>query len=142
MATPQHRLSISEVRTPSGFDSRLGSNPRHPHVTGLFSEPSGFGRGFKNGLGAVNRHHGGHEDGRRQKQVRNFHHFLNRVKIKFMNQISKPHIVDLLRIFDKNRMISPRIRYASVQLEAGAFAISTPCRSVPKSEGTLSRVRS
>ena len=34
---------------------------------------------------------------------------------KFMNQISKPHIVDLLRIFDKNRMISPRIRYASVR---------------------------
>ena len=32
-----------------------------------------------------------------------------------MNQISKPHIVDLLRIFDKNRMISPRIRYASVR---------------------------
>lgn len=32
-----------------------------------------------------------------------------------MNQISKPHIVDLLRIFDKNRLISPRIRYASVR---------------------------
>ena len=32
-----------------------------------------------------------------------------------MNQISKPHLVDLLRIFDKNRMISPRIRYASVR---------------------------
>ena len=32
-----------------------------------------------------------------------------------MNQISKPHIVDLLRIFDKNRYINPRIRYASVR---------------------------
>jgi len=32
-----------------------------------------------------------------------------------MNQISKPHIVDLLRIFDKKRYINPRIRYASVR---------------------------
>ena len=32
-----------------------------------------------------------------------------------MNSISKPHIVDLLRIFDKRRYISPRIRYASVR---------------------------
>ena len=32
-----------------------------------------------------------------------------------MNQISKPHIVDLIRIFDKNRYINPRIRYASVR---------------------------
>ena len=32
-----------------------------------------------------------------------------------MNQISKPHIVDLLRIFDKKRFINPRIRYASVR---------------------------
>ena len=30
-------------------------------------------------------------------------------------QISKPHIVDLLRIFDKNKWIRPRIRYASVR---------------------------
>ena len=32
-----------------------------------------------------------------------------------MNAISKPHIVDLLRIFDKRRMVTPRIRYASVR---------------------------
>ena len=32
-----------------------------------------------------------------------------------MEQISKPHIVDLLRIFDKNKWIRPRIRYASVR---------------------------
>ena len=32
-----------------------------------------------------------------------------------MNAISKPHLVDLLRIFDKKRYISPRIRYASVR---------------------------
>ena len=31
-----------------------------------------------------------------------------------MNAISKPHLVDLLRIFDKRRYITPRIRYASV----------------------------
>ena len=30
-------------------------------------------------------------------------------------QISKPHIVDLLRIFDKHKWIRPRIRYASVR---------------------------
>ena len=32
-----------------------------------------------------------------------------------MTLISKPHLVDLLRIFDKNRWIIPRIRYASVR---------------------------
>ena len=32
-----------------------------------------------------------------------------------MNSISKPHLVDLLRIFDKQRMFTPRIRYASVR---------------------------
>ena len=32
-----------------------------------------------------------------------------------MQHISKPFIVDLLRIFDKNRWIQPRIRYASVR---------------------------
>ena len=32
-----------------------------------------------------------------------------------MNAISKPHLVDLLRIFDKKRYLSPRIRYASVR---------------------------
>ena len=32
-----------------------------------------------------------------------------------MEQISKPHIVDLLRIFDKRRYLVPRIRYASVR---------------------------
>ena len=32
-----------------------------------------------------------------------------------MNSISKPHIVDLLRIFDKRRLFMPRIRYASVR---------------------------
>ena len=32
-----------------------------------------------------------------------------------MEQISKPHIVDLLRIFDKRRYLTPRIRYASVR---------------------------
>jgi len=32
-----------------------------------------------------------------------------------MESISKPHMVDLLRIFDKKRWITPRIRYASVR---------------------------
>ena len=32
-----------------------------------------------------------------------------------MNAISKPHLVDLLRIFDKKRLLTPRIRYASVR---------------------------
>ena len=32
-----------------------------------------------------------------------------------MEQISKPHIVDLLRVFDRRRMVLPRIRYASVR---------------------------
>ena len=32
-----------------------------------------------------------------------------------LNKISKPHIVDLLRIFDKKKTVSPRIRYASVR---------------------------
>ena len=32
-----------------------------------------------------------------------------------MNQISKPHLVDLLRIFDRKKFFVPRIRYASVR---------------------------
>ena len=32
-----------------------------------------------------------------------------------MERISKPHLVDLLRIFDKRRWLTPRIRYASVR---------------------------
>ena len=32
-----------------------------------------------------------------------------------MERISKPHIVDLLRIFDRRRLLMPRIRYASVR---------------------------
>ena len=32
-----------------------------------------------------------------------------------MEQISKPHLVDLLRIFDKKRWLHPRILYASVR---------------------------
>ncbi len=32
-----------------------------------------------------------------------------------MNQISKPHLVDLLRIFDRRKFFMPRIRYASVR---------------------------
>ena len=32
-----------------------------------------------------------------------------------MQRISKPHIVDLLRYFDNNRMFLPRIRYASIR---------------------------
>ena len=32
-----------------------------------------------------------------------------------MKSISKPHIVDLLRIFDQRKWIHPRIRYASVR---------------------------
>ena len=32
-----------------------------------------------------------------------------------MERISKPHIVDLLRIFDRRRWFIPRIRYASVR---------------------------
>mgnify|MGYP001167545806 CR=1 FL=1 len=32
-----------------------------------------------------------------------------------MKSISKPHIVDLLRMFDQKKWITPRIRYASVR---------------------------
>ena len=32
-----------------------------------------------------------------------------------MEQISKPHIVNLLRVFDRRRLVLPRIRYASVR---------------------------
>ncbi len=32
-----------------------------------------------------------------------------------LNKISKPHIVDLLRISDRRRWLNPRIRYASVR---------------------------
>ena len=32
-----------------------------------------------------------------------------------MERISKPHLVDLLRIFDKRRWLHPRILYASVR---------------------------
>ena len=32
-----------------------------------------------------------------------------------MERISKPHIVDLLRIFDRRKWLIPRIRYASVR---------------------------
>ena len=32
-----------------------------------------------------------------------------------MEAISKPHLVDLLRTFDRQRWICPRIRYASVR---------------------------
>ena len=32
-----------------------------------------------------------------------------------MERISKPHLVDLLRIFDKRRWLHPRILYASVK---------------------------
>ena len=32
-----------------------------------------------------------------------------------LNRISKPHIVDFLRMSDRNRWLSPRIRYASVR---------------------------
>ena len=32
-----------------------------------------------------------------------------------MNKISKPHLVDFLRLADQNKWFSPRIRYASVR---------------------------
>ena len=32
-----------------------------------------------------------------------------------MQRISKPHLVDLLRVFDRRRYLVPRIRYASVR---------------------------
>ena len=32
-----------------------------------------------------------------------------------MEKISKPHLVDLLRIFDRRKWFRPRIRYASVR---------------------------
>ena len=37
------------------------------------------------------------------------------IKLKKMERISKPHIVDLLRIFDRRKWFMPRIRYASVR---------------------------
>ena len=35
--------------------------------------------------------------------------------IRQMKAISKPHLVDLLRMFDQKKWITPRIRYASVR---------------------------
>ena len=35
--------------------------------------------------------------------------------IREMKAISKPHLVDLLRMFDQKKWITPRIRYASVR---------------------------
>ena len=35
--------------------------------------------------------------------------------VDFVSLISKPHLVDLLRIFDRNKWITPRIRYASIR---------------------------
>ena len=32
-----------------------------------------------------------------------------------MQEICKPHLVDLLRTFDKNRWFTPRIRFASIR---------------------------
>ena len=32
-----------------------------------------------------------------------------------MEEICKPHLVDLLRTFDKNRWFTPRIRFASIR---------------------------
>ena len=32
-----------------------------------------------------------------------------------MERISKPHLVDLLRVFDRRKWFNPRIRYASVR---------------------------
>jgi len=76
-----------------------------------------------------------------------------------MQRISKPHLVDLLRIFDRNRWIRPRIRYASVRSkpelitdlrqhfrvrEVDARLIFVPKRplaGVPKIEYDLSRRR-
>ena len=39
-----------------------------------------------------------------------------------MKNISKPHLVDLLRIFDLKRWIHPRIRYASVRSKGELLA--------------------
>ena len=39
-----------------------------------------------------------------------------------LNKISKPHIVDFLRMSDQNRWLNPRIRYASVRLQEWEMA--------------------
>ena len=39
-----------------------------------------------------------------------------------LNVISKPLLVDLLRTFDRNKWISPRLRYASVRSKADLIA--------------------
>ena len=35
--------------------------------------------------------------------------------VEYLGLISKPHLVDLLRVFDRNKWVTPRIRYASVR---------------------------
>ena len=54
-----------------------------------------------------------------------------------MEQISKPHIVDLLRIFDRKRMIIPRIRYASVRSKPELIADLKKYFSTHKRDGVL-----
>ena len=37
------------------------------------------------------------------------------MSVEALCHISKPHLVDLLRVFDRHKWLSPRIRYASVR---------------------------
>ena len=54
-----------------------------------------------------------------------------------MMQISKPHIVDLLRIFDRKKWIRPRIRYASVRSKPELITDLSRHFIVRQEEGTL-----
>ncbi len=53
-----------------------------------------------------------------------------------MNKISKPHIVDFLRLADQNKWFSPRIRYASVRSKPELIA-DLRHRFLDQLDGTL-----
>ena len=67
-----------------------------------------------------------------------------------MKSISKPHLVDLLRIFDQKRWIHPRIRYASVRSKGelledlgrhfGAFKQNGRVVFVPRTQKNLPKI--
>ena len=72
---------------------------------------------------------------------------IHRGRKKGMKNISKPHLVDLLRIFDQKRWIHPRIRYASVrskgelledlQRHFKTLKVKDRINFVPRSQGNL-----
>ena len=51
-----------------------------------------------------------------------------------MERISKPQIVDLLRVFDLRRLVQPRIRYASVRSKPELIKGRSHFRPPPSAE--------